>query len=188
MGKIFWFDCETTGVNASINAIIQISGLIEIDGEILESLNFNVKPFTGAQIDKRALEVNKITEKELLDFPSHMVVYGKLITILSKYIAKYDTTDKFVLAGYNVGFDDGFLRNFFLLNNDKYYGSYFAWPKIDVAHCVAEEYSKGLRLINFKLETLCKQFGISIAAHDAMSDIIATRDLYYKLKAGIAIP
>jgi oligoribonuclease (3'-5' exoribonuclease) len=31
MGKVFWFDCETTGLDAEACAIIQLAALIEID-------------------------------------------------------------------------------------------------------------------------------------------------------------
>lgn len=182
MGKLFWLDSETTGVNSQVNAIIQLSGIVEFDGQIIESFNSNIKPFPGAVIDEKALEVNKTKKEDLQSYPIHQVVYKNLITFLNKYVDKFDTKDKFILAGYNVGFDDGFLRAFFQMNNDRYYGSYFAWPKIDVAHLVAEKYADGLRLPNFQLSTLCNHFCIPIEAHDSAGDIRATRDLYYKLR------
>lgn len=187
MGKILWFDLETTGLNAFTNAIIQLSGIIEFDGEVIEEINYTIKPFPGAMIEKRALEVNGIKEDILNTYPSHQSVYSSLINCLNKYVDKFHKMDKFVLAGYNVNFDEGFFRNFFTLNNDRYFGSYFAWPKIDVAHVVAEEYVKGLRLENFRLSTICEKFGVAISAHDAMSDIRATRDLYYKIRGGASI-
>jgi DNA polymerase III epsilon subunit-like protein len=36
----------------------------------------------------------------------------------------------------------------------------------------------GVRLKNYRLETMCKHFGIELKAHDAMSDIEATKQLY----------
>jgi hypothetical protein len=38
------------------------------------------------------------------------------------------------------------------------------------------------KLSNFQLSTLCKIFNIPIKAHDSMSDIIATKNLYLALK------
>lgn len=187
MGKIFWFDVETTGVNCTTNAIIQLSGIMEFDKEVIEEVNYQIRPFPGAVIEKIALEVNGIKEEDLISFAPYRNVYFSFINFLNKYVDKYTKEDKIVLAGYNVGFDEGFLRNFFTMNGDRYFGSYFAWPKIDVAHVIAEEYVKGLRLSNFRLGTICEKYGVAISAHDAMSDIRATRDLYYKINGGVPI-
>jgi len=41
-----------------------------------------------------------------------------------------------------------------------------------------------IELENYKLETVCAHFGITLYAHNAISDIKATRELYYLLKKG----
>ncbi len=75
-----------------------------------------------------------------------------------------------------------FLKEWFADNDHKYYGSYFSHKDIDVFALV-----KHLKLLymldtpNDKLETLCKHFGIEIDAHNALSDIEATRSLYKAL-------
>jgi len=182
--KIFWIDSETTGLIPNVHAMIQIAGLIDIDGEVVSTYHTNIRPHPGARIDKKALEVNQTKELDLSSFPDHYEVYSRLTSLLESHIGKYDPSDKFILAGYNVGFDEGFLRALFKACGDLYFGSYFAWPKIDVAGLIAEEYCKGLRNVNFKLETMCSHYGIPIKAHNALEDIIATRNLYYKLKNG----
>lgn len=187
MSKIFWLDTETTGIDPKRCAIVQLAGLVEIGGEIISEIELKICPHKGAFISDEALKVNGLTQEQLDSFPVASGQYLRLIAELNSYIDKYNPSDKFILAGYNVGFDEQFLRNFFYLCGDKFFGSYFAWPKIDVANFVAEEYVKGLRLINFKLETLCKQYNIPLQAHDAAADIKATRDLYYKLKKGTRI-
>jgi len=181
MGKVFWFDCETTGVSDN-SAIIQLAGLIEIDGQVIEQINLKARPHTGAEISMEALKVNNTTPDEIETFPEPIILYKTLIDRLNLWVNKFNRSDKMVLAGYNVSFDDGFLRRLFTRCGDKYYGSYFMWPKIDVAHCVAEQCAKGLILPNYKLSTICERYGVPINAHDAMGDILATRDLYYRLK------
>ncbi len=52
MGKIFWFDVETTGINCTTNAIIQLSGIMEFDKEVIEEVNYQIRPFPGAVIEK----------------------------------------------------------------------------------------------------------------------------------------
>jgi DNA polymerase III subunit epsilon len=181
MRKIFWFDTETTGVDCNNCAIIQLAALVEIDKEIVDTIRFEIKPHEGALINEEALIVNGITTEQLEHYPNHRDIYRLLCARLSKLVNKFDRSDKLILAGYNVNFDDQFLRAFFSRNDDKYYGSYFAWPKIDVQTFVADRIANGLRLKDYKLSTVCEYYKVEIAAHDALSDILATRELYYKL-------
>lgn len=182
MGKVFWLDTETTGVDPINCAIVQIAGLVELNGQVVDSINLDVCPFDGALITEDALKVIGKTEQEIFSYPNHAIAYHTLETFLNGYINKYNKNDKFVLAGYNVGFDDQFMRAFFNLNNNKYYGSYFMWPKIDVQGKVAELCVDGLLLPNHQLSTVCNRYGVSLVAHDALSDIKATRELYYVLR------
>lgn len=73
------------------------------------------------------------------------------------------------------------MRSSFEKSGDKYFGSWFFWPTIDVRHEVAKQILDGCRLRNYKLETVCGHYDIKIDSHDALSDIKATRELYYKL-------
>ena len=103
---------------------------------------------------------------------------------MSKYVDQYDKNDKFTIVGYNCTFDIGFLREFFRLNNDKYYGSWFSsYNMIDVHKLFTALRGSGLypeleALENMKLETVANHYGIEIQAHDALSDIYATEKLY----------
>ena len=45
----------------------------------------------------------------------------------------------------------------------------------------AMRYANKLTLENYRLETASKHFGIEINAHDALSDIEATRELILKI-------
>jgi DNA polymerase III epsilon subunit-like protein len=47
--------------------------------------------------------------------------------------------------------------------------------------------TKQLGLYGHKLVDVCRHFGISIDAHDALSDIRATRDLVQVLKNGLKL-
>lgn len=180
--KVLWFDTETTGVDPQKNAIVQLSGMILINDEIMESFDIKMQPWNGAEINPKAMEVHGLTEEDLETFQSHEDGIAEFKRIVHKYVSKFDRNDKFVLAGYNVNFDDGMLRTSFRKCHDIYYGSLFAFPKIDAVTYVAEHFANGLRLKNNKLSTLCEHFNIEIKAHDAMSDIQATRELYLKLK------
>lgn len=196
MGKVFWFDCETTGLDPEACAIIQLAGLIEIDGEIKESVNFFMRPLRGEEkplyngepepddeIKDSALKINKRTKEEILAFPHPKTAIDSLKAVLGKYIDVYDPKDKFICGGKNVKFDTGFLRECFWKTENKYYGSYFFSVVREVETLVADLIlEKNLRLPNYSLDTLCGHFKIEINHHEAMSDILATRNLYYVLK------
>ena len=185
MAKIFWFDVETTGLDKTKHALIQIAYIIEIDSVIKESGNIFIQPFKTDLIDDAALRVNKRSKEEMFKepflFPED--AYEKINEIFSKYIDKYNKEDKFYPAGYNVSFDCDFLSNFFLKNNDKYFGSWFNGRNLDPKYLLALlSYEGKIDLPKHSLAEACKYFKVDLKeAHDAMSDITATRELMLKL-------
>ena len=182
MFKIFWFDVETTGLNPEKNAILQLAYQVTINEEVKETGEFRMQPFPGDQIDTQALEINKITMDQLKGFDNPQKVFHDIQNVLLRYVDKYNKDDKFILAGYNVGFDVGFLKAFWKKNQDKYFGSFFTYKPLDVyALVLAYCYFRKLTLPNHKLETMANFFNIPIEAHDARSDIEATRKIFYKI-------
>jgi len=43
MGKIFWFDTETTGLDDKIHGITELAILIEDDGKIIDEIHYAVR-------------------------------------------------------------------------------------------------------------------------------------------------
>jgi DNA polymerase-3 subunit epsilon len=185
MDKKCWIDVETSGLDPHKACILTMGVLIDIDDEIKEELSLKMQPFKGAEITSEALKVNGLKESDFKDWPSCKEGYLSLMDCLKMYIDRFKKEDKFVFCAYNANFDDQFVRSLFKLNWDKYYGSYFFWPKLDVQTFVAMAIAKGLRLPNFKLSTICEFYGIKLDAHDALSDIKATRILYKLLRSEI---
>jgi len=176
--KIFWFDVETTGLDPINQDIVQLAFLIEIDGKIIESDNMLMQPFDYDTIDQQALDIHGRTVEELKTYPDPREAYKHLISILEKYVDRFNREDKFNHAGYNSRFDLEFLKQFFVKNDDVYFGSWFNYKGIDpltILHAL-DGIGK-VSLPNYKLETACGHFNIPIEAHDALSDITATRYL-----------
>ena len=184
--KILFFDLETTGVRYWKNGIHQISGLIDIDGKVAEEFNFNVHPNPKALVEDEALEVAGVTKDDLFRYPLMEDVYAQIIEVLDKYVDRYDKLDKMFLAGYNnASFDNNFFRAFFKQNGDPYFGSWFWAGAIDVM-VLALEHLAPVRteMENFKLVTVARQMGVQVneaELHDALYDVILTRQLYYKI-------
>lgn len=179
MSKIFWTDTETTGLDPSENSMIELGGIIEIDGKIKEEVNLLFQPTPGKKIEQKALTVNKRTVKEIMGFPPATVGISSLKKTLGRYINKFDQKDKFVITGFNVNFDIGFIRETFACCGDKYYGSWFFSTPFDVWSIVAMMVCfNGLRLKNYKLTTICEHFNVKLKdAHTAINDVYATRGL-----------
>ena len=181
--KILYFDLETTGVKYWKHGIHQIGGIIEIDGEVKESFNFFVQPHEKAIIEEEALAIAKVQKEDIEKYPKQYVIHRELKDILGKYVDTYDKKDKFFLCGYNnAGFDNDFLRAFFVQCNDKYFGSWFWSSSLDVM-VLASNYLKEKRseMENFKLHTVAKELGIEVdeaKLHDAKYDIELTRAIY----------
>ncbi len=184
--KILFFDLETTGVKFWENGIHQISGIICVDGEIKQDFNFKVKPFDNKKIEEQALKVGEVTLEQILAYPNPQEIYKELIKILGNYVDKYDTKDKFFLAGYNnASFDNQFLREFFTDNGDKYFGSWFWSNSLDIM-VLASEFLKERRafLPNFKLHTVAMELALDFdkqKLHDAAYDIELTKSIYDKI-------
>ena len=106
------------------------------------------------------------------------------MSIFDKQVNRYDNKDKFVCVGYNVGFDCDMLRGWANKVGYKYINSYLSYQVIDVMHLARTADAIGAlpsKPKDHKLETMCELLNIEIKAHDALSDILATKDLMFKL-------
>ena len=89
--KLLYFDVETTGLSAAKCAIHQLSGIIEIDGEIKERFNINIVPFEGAMISEDALKVSNVTKKQINAYEySYMLAHAEFKNMVLKYVDKYN--------------------------------------------------------------------------------------------------
>jgi len=176
--KVLWFDTETTGLDPVKNDIVQIAGIIEIDGEVKKEFNFTCRPANPDNIEPEALETIGKTKDEIMSWPDPKSVYLELIQLFDKYINKYDKKDKFFPAGHNVLFDVKMFMEFARRHGDKYgIGSYMTWQPIDTMYiAVIMRQFTTFNPPNNKLEVICAEVGIKINAHDALSDVRASRD------------
>lgn len=176
--KILYFDTETTGLNPITCGLIQFSCIIEVDGKPLSKGNMHIAPFHTDLVEPSALAINGHSVETIKSFEPPLAAHRRLVKSLSTYVDQFDPTDKFFIAGYNVGFDLDFLANWFKKCNDHFLGSFINWIKIDPLPFLHHMHFTGkLNLPNYKLATVCKHYNIPLTAHDAMSDIEATRTL-----------
>lgn len=185
MNKIIFIDTETGGVNIEKSALIQLSGIIRVNKKDVETFNFFIKPFENSEVNEKALEVQGRTLEELKTekYIEEKEVYKQFVNLLDKYVDKYDRTDKFIVAGYNVRFDVDMLKVFFQRHGNNFLFSYLDSSMLDPLYSIRLLQVAGILpvLENNKLETWCKHFGIELKAHDSLEDIEATKKLIGKL-------
>jgi DNA polymerase-3 subunit epsilon len=186
--KSVFLDTETTGTDPVKHGIIQLSGVIVVpnttivnDGCDERTFDLKMKPFDSDEIEESALVINGTTREELMTRTEPRAAFTTFTSLLGKCISRFDSTDKAYLFGYNVGFDDQFLRAWFKKNGDRYYGSWFWWPPIDVAVMAAIKLrDRRHELRDFKQGTVARALGIEVdetKLHDALYDIGICRQI-----------
>ena len=183
--KIMYVDVETGGLNATINPIIQLAGIVEVNGAIKEKFNIKMMPEDMRFVEEDALKAIGLARDSI--HPSNGYIsqadgFKEFLKIIQRYTDVSVFVDKFYIAGYNIGsFDAQFLRKFFS-DNDGNFGYHFWYPPIDILYlsgfaCIGQREKLG----NFKLMTVAKSLGIKVdieQAHDALYDVEITKQMY----------
>lgn len=185
--KRLFFDVETTGLDSKKCAIVQIAGIIEINGEITEEFNICMKPFKDAEISEEALTVIGKTKDEIFKEQSQNDAYLQFKKICLKHVNKYDKNDKLTIVAHNISFDFNFIVEWSKKCGDKFLGSFISYKN---QFCTLKT-TQALKIVdifpsteNNKLVTLCEKLNISFEgmAHDALFDIRATYKLFKALE------
>ena len=182
MIKIF-YDLETTGTDVKKHSIHQIAGIIEVNGVEKESFNIKTRPHPKAIYEEAAMQVCKVDEAQLKAYQPMKSAHKELLTLLGKYVDKFNQKQKAHLIGFNNrAFDDIFLRAWFEQNGDQYIGSWF-WNDTLDSLVLASEYllDRRANMPSFKLKRVAKELGLVVdeaAPHDALYDVNLTRSVY----------
>lgn len=187
--KKIYIDLETSGLQPWKNMIHQIAMIIEIDGTVRHEAIWYIRPDKEDVIEVEALEVSGLTPNDLLNDPKRItsqLAFQQVKGTLQEYIDPYNKKDKAFFVGYNGTFDYDFLRTWWKKKgNDKFFGSWFWTPVIDVMTLAGQELMEVRhQMENFKLRTVYGRIvgGEEKNWHDAAADIRATRELYLKLQ------
>lgn len=177
-------DTETTGLNPDVHGIVELAAIVIVDGVVKEHFHATMRPFPGVEINEEALAISGRTTEEVMSFDDPVAAYEDYTGMLRDYIDPYDKKDKAFFAGYNGYFDLNMLHAHARRANDKYFGSWYWWPAIDVA----QEALRKLMAIrhtfkSFNLESVAAHFGITPEqfggnAHSALVDVKMTKALW----------
>ena len=180
--KLIFIDVETTGITCPESGLIQLAGTVEVDGNYQEDFEYRIRPFPRDEISDEALAVNGLSRAEILDYSAPEEVYPTFVELLSRYVDRYDRSDKFHFVAYNARFDADHIRAWFEKNGDKFYGSWFFHPPIDVMGIAAVHLmSRRATMKDFKLATVAAELGLEVddgKMHDARYDVGLTREMF----------
>lgn len=154
-------DLETTGLNPKTDRIIEV-GMVKVrEGKIVEQFSSLINP--RQQLEERIEQITGITQKELENQPLQKEILPQILEFL----------EEDVLLGHRVLFDYSFLKRAF--TNEKIPFERKGIDTLKIARkVVADCESKSL-------PKLCSHYGIEYHPHRALSDALATVELYRKL-------
>ncbi|MCI4436845.1 MAG: 3'-5' exonuclease [Ignisphaera sp.] len=181
--KVLYLDVETTGLNSKINGIHQIAFIVEIDGEIQEMVSLEFRPFEGCHYDLGAMKYVTWKPEDLQTRIHEEQAFEIIIGTLRKYINAAIYGDDFTMVAYNGQFDVGFMQALFERNGKKY-SNYINYRLVDPLAFLRILHIEGKsNLSSYKLSAVYEAiFGFPFAdAHDALADIVATREVYQYL-------
>ena len=165
-------DIETTGLNATSD-IIEVSAIKWIGGEPAEVFTTLCK--SDSPIPADASKINHITDDMIANAP----YFYNILPSLQDFISD------FPLVGHNIDFDLKFLQRYGLDVSDR-----LIFDTLDLAHKSIKKDNGGnysdYRVENYKLETICRFFGINLPRfHRSLYDAYATGLIFLCLIARI---
>lgn len=184
--KLAFIDVETTGVGES-TGLIEITCIVDFwqNNEIIrhEEGTLKMSPFPNDEYEEESMNLLGYTPDELMSWPEPTEQYQIMVSLFDELVDKYNKSDKMFFIGYNSYFDLDHLDRFFKKNGNEYLRSYFWWPVIDVAGLVQQDVMQERDIFpDLKLQNVCKYYKIRrTKLHDSKDDILATRDIYYRI-------
>ncbi|WP_416768498.1 exonuclease domain-containing protein [Sulfurimonas sp. ST-25] len=179
--KLLYIDTETTGLDPQRHGLREIACILVEDGEVVDIFKTMVNPGTyrrEVEIDQQALDISGKDREELKLYPSS----DEAMEAFRGFLSRHKPEDgRLQIAGYNVGFDIGFLKEWFK-DCELNYDDFFNYKPLDIFALVGVlRYHGHINTKSDKLAVVCEAFSIPIDAHNALSDITATMQLHQLL-------
>lgn len=157
------FDVETTGLEATIDHIIEIGALKYVNNELVEE--FNVLIYPEMPIPEIITTITGITDEMVKNEKTIQEVLPDFLNFIKDY----------PLVGHNVAFDLGFINESLKklslepLKNESF----------DTVELARKYIPKAF---NYKLETLKKYFHLDFGSHRSIEDVKTTNYIYQECK------
>jgi DNA polymerase-3 subunit epsilon len=180
-----WFDLETTGLDPTRHAVIDVALLLEVDGSVVASFRAPMAPFAGAEVDPEALSVTGAGLEEIWDRETPLCAWGRLVKWIGSQTEER-RIERFQWAGHNIAaFDLPFVRA--ALARHGYAIVHASHRVIDTCVLAAGlDGLDGLGVVNLPkslgLRSLADHFGVEYEPHDPEEDAEAARVVYHAIR------
>ncbi|MGC5324247.1 3'-5' exonuclease [Brevibacillus sp. SYSU BS000544] len=155
-------DVETTGLNPSSDAIIEVALIRIREGKIIGKLSYLINP--EILIPENITELTGISNNDVKFCPTIKQIFPWIMSILGDSL----------LVAHNALFD----LNFFEVTNQSLRGKSIKNNFIDTRAICIDMFPYE----SHKLDIMCKKFGIPVnGAHQAFNDVSVTWELLQKL-------
>lgn len=185
--KFAILDFETGGLDYKLHPVTQV-GLIIVEPKnfaILDQYETFVKPYSGLTYTKEALQKSRVTMEEINSGVDVKKVLAKLIELSKKHTS--GPKSKPILVGHNLAFDLDFAQAIFDLASKHLY-DFFSRYYYDTMEQQKIIERKSKTDLSFNLTACCERYGIKLkAAHGAMPDVLATRQLMNAQLSGYSV-
>lgn len=174
--NLAFVDIETTGFEPERHEIIEL-GLVLVrqlgdkgqEFEVIEELEFKIKPERIQDADPQSLKVN--------GYDPSAWIFANTLTEAMKVFA--EKTKDAIFVAHNLTFDYSFIDKAFkttAIENKMFY------PKIDTISLAFAKLHANPKIDKFRLQKLCEYFGVqNERAHSALADTRALFEVYKRL-------
>lgn len=187
--KLCFLDVETSGKNPKQSGILKLAGKVVCNDEEICRFNYRMRPIKSDVIEAEAMSVNKIDRQEMLSWPDPQDVLRDFIFNLETARAGDSWLENLLIpVGFNVGFDMGFLREWFYRCGSHAFPKIFSFVQYDVYHLVhlLGHFKVLPQFPQYKLTAVCASLNIPLKdAHDAMADVEATEKVFNLCKQNL---
>lgn len=180
--NILWVDVETTGLDKHRNGIIQLAGMVEVDGDVDATFDLRMNP--EAEFDPTSQEIHGISEEQIAEYPSKEETFERFKSLLLRYVRPEDPATRLYPGGYNVRFDLGFIDTWFRGQGEGGLSLYLQRERIDPSMMMKsfQDYLGKGRMPSWSLRSVATQMGLSYGVrHDAFEDIDLTRSIHHRI-------
>ena len=168
-------DCETTGLDSTLNDIIELSLYRMTDGE---QRTWLIRPTSFDNISPDALRVNGHKLDEIKRYPEASQVIVEIENWL--FADNIDTANR-CLIGQNISFDKDMLEHLWSKCSAK---DSFPFGRRFIDTMTIElflDFCKGEFAEGYSLKNLVKKYGVTnVKAHTAAADVQATKEVFLK--------
>ncbi|MCQ2520669.1 MAG: 3'-5' exonuclease [Lachnospiraceae bacterium] len=161
MNSYICLDTEATGLSPKHDKIIEIGAVKVIDGKVSDTFSTFINP--GRKLDERIVELTGIHDEDLIEAPEINEVIGNFISFCGEL----------PLLGHHIISDYAIIKQAAI--NNKLTFDKSGVDTLKISRVLFPE------LESKRLKDMCGHLDISLEAHRALNDALATKELYDRL-------